>query len=66
MLTPNVAEYKRLAKAVLGDEKAPLPDLCQVATTPTAVNCTASLRGLYGADDHLAQRHILSVLSVPL
>jgi len=34
VLTPNVAEYKRLAKAVIGDDKAPLQALCEALAGP--------------------------------
>eukprot|EP00928_Gymnodinium_smaydae_P001462 TRINITY_DN10539_c1_g3_i1.p1 TRINITY_DN10539_c1_g3~~TRINITY_DN10539_c1_g3_i1.p1 ORF type:complete len:505 (+),score=67.68 TRINITY_DN10539_c1_g3_i1:53-1516(+) len=37
VLTPNVAEYRRLAKAVLGDEKAPLAELCKKLSGPIIV-----------------------------
>eukprot|EP01048_Picozoa_sp_COSAG05_P026339 COSAG05_NODE_7135_length_852_cov_0.849934_2_plen_111_part_01 len=37
MLTPNKAEYRRLAQAVVGDQDAELTVLCQAMEGPTVV-----------------------------
>jgi len=37
VLTPNAAEYRRLAKAVLGDEGAGLPELCKGLAGPVVL-----------------------------